>query len=188
MGAPTFTLVKSDPAGVANAPNGKIRVFANVNNSLLYTVDEAGVVRPNGVGTATELGTTGDPVVIDSGAAPSIGDILVATAGPSNPIATWQSGPVKIVAVQTGALAAITTGQIILVDISSGNATGTLPDPTGAIDEEVWVKVTSVASGNTCIISTVGAETIDGAATYTLDTNYEWVKFRSDNTNWIQVG
>ena len=194
MGAPTFTLVKSDPNGVANAPNGKIRVFANVNNSLLYTIDEAGVIRPNGVGTATELATNGgDPVIIDSdGTPPNIGDILIAIVGPSNPRASWQPNPgsVQIVAEQVGplALAAITTTQLILVDISGGSATGTLPDAAGELDKEIWVKVTSVASGNNCTLTPDAGDTIDGAATYVLDTDYEWVKLRSDNTNWIQVG
>jgi len=191
MAAPTFTLVKTAPGGVANAPNGKIRVFANVNNSMLYTIDEFGTVRPNGVGLATDLATTGDPVNVDSAGAPQPGYALIATAGPSSPIATWQAIPpeVTIVAEQTGAIGLVALGDLILVEISvGGNATITLPSAVGAVDAEIWVKMTSITSGNTVIITPDGGDTIDGAATFTMNTNYEWVKLRSDNTNWIQVG
>ena len=83
----------------------------------------------------------------------------------------------------------VALSSLILVEFSvGGNATLTLPTAAGALDDEIWVKITSIANSNTVVISTDGAETIDGAAGYTLDTDYEWVKLRSDNVNWIQVG
>ena len=190
MAAPTFTLVKTAPGGVSNAPAGKIRVFANVNNSMLYTIDEFGAVRPNGVGLATDLATTGDPVNIDSAGAPQPGWVLTATAGPSSPIAIWQPNTsVTVVAEQTGAIGVVALGDLILVEISAGgNATLTLPDAAGGLNEEIWVKMTSVANSNTITITPDAGDTIDGAATYVLTTDHEWVKLRSDGTNWMQVG
>jgi len=140
MAAPTHTLVKTPVSGVDPAPAGKIRVFANVANSLLYTIDEFGTVRPNGVGTATELATLGDPVIIDSGSAPSPGYVLTAIAGPVNPVAVWQpSGSPKFSAVQTGAIVA-TSGEFVQAEIAiGGNATVAMPSASVGINTVVAV-------------------------------------------------
>lgn len=193
MAAPTFTLVKTAPGGVDNAPNGKIRVFANVNNSMLYTIDEFGTVRPNGVGLATDLATTGDPVVVDSGAAPSPGYVLRATAGPGSPVATWQALPPALPAFsaeQTGAIVA-TADEFVQAEINiGGNATVALPTAAAAgADALIGVKVTSVAGGNTVTINTTGGDTTDGAASYVMSTDYEWIILKSDGVSeWRQVG
>lgn len=193
MAAPTLTIVKSPVSGVENAPAGKLRVFANVANSVLYTIDEFGTVRPSGVGTASELGTTGDPVVIDGGSAPNIGDILRATAGPVSPIATWQPMPPALPgfsAEQTGAVV-VAAGEFAQIEISvGGNATAALPSAaTAGIDALLGIKVTSVAGGNTVTVNPDGADTIDAAASFVMNTDFEWIILKSDGTSdWRQVG
>ncbi len=192
--AATITLVKTAAAGVANAPPGDMRIFADSADSIVKTKDEFGVVRPAITGLATDLATTGDSVIIDSGAAPSPSYVLVATAGPVSPVATWQEpraaklgSQVRQTAVQTGVIPG-TIGQLIRVDISGGNATVNLPTAVGMADQEIWVKVVTTAGGNTCTLTPLGLQTIDGAPSLILTTDYEWANLRSDNANWMQIG
>jgi len=44
-----------------------------------------------------------------------------------------------------------------------------------------------LAGTNNIVISTEGSETIDGAATYTINTNYDFVCLYSDGSNWFSV-
>jgi len=194
MAAPTFTFVKTPEVGVTNPPAGSLRLFADDADSIVKTKDENGVVRPAISGTATDLATTGDPVVIDSAGAPSPGHVLAATVGPANPVATWQnpraagvSTPVVQTAIQTGVISA-SIDQLVRVNISGGSSTVNLPTAVGNTNREIWVKLVSAASGNTCTIDAAGVETIDGAATLVMNTDYEWANLRSDGANWMQIG
>jgi hypothetical protein len=72
------------------------------------------------------------------------------------------------------------------VSIAAANATVDLPAGHEAGDE-FCVKVTSTASGHTCTIDAAGAETIDGAATLVLSTDYAVARLISDGTNWLTV-
>lgn len=72
---------------------------------------------------------------------------------------------------------------VILVDATSGNITITLPDADMRL---ITVKKTD-ASGNTVTLSTPGSETIDGAATNVLSSQYDVITVCSDQSNWYIV-
>lgn len=72
---------------------------------------------------------------------------------------------------------------VILVNYSSGVVTITLPTPTAG--RILKIKDTGNATSNHITISHHSSETIDGASTYVLSTNYDGVELTSDGTNWF---
>jgi hypothetical protein len=71
----------------------------------------------------------------------------------------------------------------IIVDASVGPVTITLPTVLSANEYIFRVKKKDVSS-NAVIIDAAGAETIDGASTYSLYTQYETITVQSDGTQW----
>jgi len=71
--------------------------------------------------------------------------------------------------------------EFVLVDASGGAVTITLPSPSSG--GKVGVKKTD-SSTNTVTISPSGSETIDGASSLTIDTQYQSYTLISDGTNW----
>jgi len=72
----------------------------------------------------------------------------------------------------------------VLADASTAALTITLPSPTA--NAEVIVKKID-ATANTVTISPAATETIDGATSLVLDTQYEAYHLISDGTNWFIV-
>lgn len=58
------------------------------------------------------------------------------------------------------------------------------PGVTAFVGKSLCVKKMD-AGGNTCTLDTPGAHTIDGAATYVLNTAYEYVCIASSGSNWF---
>lgn len=79
------------------------------------------------------------------------------------------------------------TDTYVSVDSTGGARTITLPTATPA--GKIFCIKDGAGLSATNNISVVGeaGETIDGAATYLLDTPYEWVMVISDGTNWLVV-
>jgi hypothetical protein len=75
-------------------------------------------------------------------------------------------------------------GQIIMVDLTSTNQTVALPAGHRRGDR-LEVQVTSAASGHTCTLDPSGAQTINGASTLVLSTDYAGALLTSDGTNWL---
>lgn len=71
-------------------------------------------------------------------------------------------------------------------DASGGNITLTLPTAVGIAGVMYVVKKTD-ASGNSVIIDSNGAETIDGAATLSITTQYTSVVLQSNGSNWYKI-
>jgi hypothetical protein len=71
----------------------------------------------------------------------------------------------------------------ILADATSGNRTMTLPTAVGAWQEFTIKKKDS--SANTVTVATTSSQTIDGASTYVISTQYESVTVVSDSANWF---
>jgi len=92
------------------------------------------------------------------------------------------------VATQVTALAANTnldaTHHIILGNASGGAFTLTLPLASAASGREYRVKKTD-SSSNDVTIARSGADTIDGATSQVLGSQYEAISFVSDGTNWF---
>ena len=72
----------------------------------------------------------------------------------------------------------------ILVDATGGAVTVTLPTAVGRTGQTYEIKRTN-AGANAVTVDGNGAETIDGAATVSLSTQYATVRMVSDGTNWM---
>lgn len=186
------TIKKQSAVSVPVPETDHVRLFCTPAG-VLSIKDNNGDVFPSGVDTAGSLATAVDPVDVSLSAPPTVGGILTADTPTA---ATWKDpaavllygSQVRQTAVQTGPTSySAAIGDLVLVDVSSGLVTVDLPTAVGNTDREIWVKLVSAATNN-CVVDPSGAETIDGAATFTLDTDYEWIVVRSDGANWIQVG
>ena len=74
------------------------------------------------------------------------------------------------------------------VDTTGGAVTLTLDSDDAVAGREITVKDTGNGGTNNVTIATEGAETIDGAATQTISTNYGYMRLCSDGTNWDIIG
>ncbi len=78
-------------------------------------------------------------------------------------------------------------GRVIHADATGANVTITLLDATVAGDNfRITVKHTGTA--NEVIVATSGGDTLDGATSFTLDSQYEAITCVSDGANWSIVG
>ncbi len=78
---------------------------------------------------------------------------------------------------------AVLTDQVVTVDDTAGDVTYTLLPAATAHERQITVK--KIAGPNLTIIQADGSETIDGANTVTLTTQYESVTIYSTSTEWI---
>lgn len=186
------TIKKQSGASVPLPDTDNVRLFCTPAG-VLSIKDNNGDIFPSGVDTAGSLDTTVDPVDVALSAPPIAGGILTADTATE---ATWKDpatvnlygSPVRQTAVQVGPTTYIASfGDLVRVDVSGGLVTVDLPAAAGGPDREVWIKLTTTAD-NDCVANPDGAETIDGASDFTLDTDYEWIILRSDGANWMQVG
>lgn len=138
-----------------------------------------------------------NPVVADS--AGRFGDIFMGSGTyrvilkDSDGTTIWDADPVDGALGASGAVAAKTAAytvtiddatKIIAVDASSGAVTITLLAAATAGDGfEITVKKTD-SSSNAVTIDGDGSETIDGATTLVLDSQYASASLRSDASNW----
>lgn len=88
-------------------------------------------------------------------------------------------------AEKSGAYTMVATDYMVLVDTTAGNVTITLPTAVG-IAGTVYVIKKKVA-GNTLTIDGNGAETIDGSATVSLTTQYDYRMIMSEGANWMII-
>lgn len=82
----------------------------------------------------------------------------------------------------TSGTASLTANETYIVNTSGGTATLTLPAPSA--DVFVRVKDSGSAETNNITINPNGAETIDGASSLVIDSNYGSAVLVSDGTNW----
>lgn len=88
------------------------------------------------------------------------------------------------VAAKTSAFTATDDDGMLLVDASSGAVTITLPTAVGRTGQTYEVKRTN-AGANAVTVDGAGTETIDGALTASLATQYATVRVVSDGANWM---
>jgi hypothetical protein len=72
-----------------------------------------------------------------------------------------------------------------LVDTSGGGATVTLP--AASANTFVRIKDKGSANSNNIVVNTPGAETVDGAASDTINSNFGAVVYVCDGTNWFKL-
>lgn len=73
------------------------------------------------------------------------------------------------------------------IDTTAGNVEAILPPPSSFMPLKEYI-VKKIVAANTVTVSTAGAETIDGAATDTLTTQWTARTYISDGTNWFIIG
>jgi hypothetical protein len=202
--ASTLTIPITPEASVPAPPPGEVRIFVDTD-SIFKTKDSANFVRPSSPQVATDLALTGIPnaIAVDTGAAPTaLGDVLAATTIGGTPEAQFvnpRTAKVANTTLQTAPVVgpnpgyAASIGEMVKVNIGGGTGIVEvdLPSSAGNLNEEVWIKVTSLAVF-VCNINPAGAQTIDGVAgpaAIVLNTDHEWVGLQSIGpTGWIQIG
>jgi len=85
----------------------------------------------------------------------------------------------------TTTLTASTSDAVYLVDASGGAVTVKLPDPS-TVSNKITIKKTDAAA-NDVTVDAHASETIDGAATDTISTQYESASYVTDGTNWFSI-
>ena len=145
---------------------------------------------PGGIGVrATEVF-----IGPSSGGKPSVPDgaIFIET---DTGVLFYRDGGVWIADNQTGYVSVTTAiftaedEKTIMGVNRAGVVTITLPSAEAVKIGRVYVvkDESGNASVNNITVDTAGAETIDGAATDTLDTDFQSIGYYSDGTNWFKV-
>lgn len=98
----------------------------------------------------------------------------------------WAPAPVASLAVVTknGAYVLTTADDIVLADTSSNFAL-TLPTAVGNTGKVFYIK--KIAAANILTIDTTGGQTIDGAATVAVTTQWTSYTLVSDGANWLVI-
>jgi hypothetical protein len=89
----------------------------------------------------------------------------------------------KPLIAKSGDYTITTSDEVVIADAAAASFTLTLPTAVGNTGKVYWVKKID-ATANTVTIDGDGAETIDGAATAVLTTQYEAITVISDGTEW----
>jgi hypothetical protein len=90
---------------------------------------------------------------------------------------------------KTSTYTADDTDCTIFVDATSGAVTINLPTTGfGRVSGRIYIIKKTDASGNAVTIDGNSSETIDGATTYSLASQYKYVTIQSNGTNWFIIG
>lgn len=180
---------------------------AGANHSAIVGVDGL-ISSSGGTSRAKEMGLRSNGHVLVRGASAFIannaGTLTPSALSPTHVQAVTNSGElyvqgaaefdaeVYLDANESHSLTSITASYtaagktFILADATSGTVTVTLPAVSGKTGRTYTIKKTD-SSLNTVIVDGNGAETIDGAATYELPTQYLAVKLISNGSAWYVV-
>jgi hypothetical protein len=90
---------------------------------------------------------------------------------------------------KTATFTASGTENVFLCNATSGAITANLPSAAiGSISRIVFTFKKTDSSGNAVTVDAASTETIDGATTYVLGSQYKSVTIMSDGTNWVVLG
>jgi hypothetical protein len=78
-------------------------------------------------------------------------------------------------------------GDFVLVNLVGASGDVTITLPAASSDVQVAIKIAGAANGKIVTIDGNGAETIDGVATRTMETDYESIHLISDGSNWWRI-
>ena len=116
--------------------------------------------------------------VVSGGAVTSYTDYRETSPKPRN---------IKNLAAKTSAYTATFLDEVVTGDATGAAFTITLPAAASSTGLELTFKKIDV-SGNAVTIDGNASETIDGATTYALTTQYQKVTIICDGTNWLIIG
>jgi len=106
-------------------------------------------------------------------------NVGIGTSSPNSKLEVSGSFATKYTATATGITLNATH---CVVNVTATGQTITLPTASGITGRQYTIKLT--ASGS-CTVDGNGSETIDGATTYSLASQYKYVTIVSDGSNWI---
>jgi hypothetical protein len=131
-------------------------------------------------------GATGDLYYRDSSgnfvrlAAGSNGSVLKVASG----LPSWgTTNGTFTTGTQTSNYTITNTDTVVFADATSANVTITLPTASGMTGYRFYIKRVD-SSAHTVTISRSGSDTIDGAASFTLDLQYTAIGVISNGSNW----
>lgn len=159
------------------------------NTDSLYFTITTGAVRKKVALYDDSGGATGDLYYRDSSGvftrlpAGSNGKTLRISSG----LPAWSdTDPTLATSTKTSNYTITGTDVVIFADATSGNTTITLPAASSFSGYSFYVKRID-SSVNTCQVARSGSDTIDGATSFQLDTQYYSVRVVSNGTNWYII-
>jgi len=161
------------------------------NTDSLYFTITTGTVRKKVAIYDDSSGATGDLYYRDSSGnfvrlgIGATGKTLRVSGG----LPAWtdaDNNPAVATSTKTSNYTITGTDVIIFADATSGNVTITLPTASSFSGYNFYVKRID-SSSNTCAVARSGSDTIDGATSFSLDTQYFAVRVVSNGSNWYII-
>jgi len=156
------------------------------NTDSLYFTITTGTVRKKVALYDDSSGATGDTYYRDSSGnfvrlgIGSTGQVLKVASG----LPSWGTTNGTLgTATKTTSYTVTTSDTVVFADATSGAVTITLPAASGVAGYRFYIKRID-NSANTVTIGRTGADTIDGATSFTLDLQYTAAAFVSNGTAW----
>lgn len=113
-------------------------------------------------------------------------ELLITAGGLGNFTQGWP-GLISTLVAKSAAYTATAADNVIVCNSTTAAFTVTLPTAVGALGRTYTVKKTD-SSANAVTVDPNGAQTVDGAATYTLAKQWQSVTVVSDGANWQIAG
>jgi len=170
-------LFVDDNTGAFDVKTSEIMVGDTITEHKYYGIDASGV-------DSFWIYDDGDTTRFDSDNPIKIGhsSLVVGTSGDIS-LNGSVSFAVKSV---TANYTATASDRVILCDATSNSITVSLPSASGITGRVYTIKRID-GSTNTVTIDPNGSETIDGASTYSLGSQWDFVTIVSDGSNWVIV-
>lgn len=176
----------SDASGFVSAATTTSTEIGYVNGVTSSIQTQLGTKLP------TTITTTGDIIYSSSGTTAS--RLGIGTAGQvlqvSGGLPAWGTNTASPIATQTKTTTytALTTDETILADVSGGAWTLTLYAAASNSGRKLKIiKTDATSATNVLTIDGNASETINGATTYLLHSQYQSVTLQCDGSNWIIV-
>ncbi|HET6746615.1 MAG TPA: hypothetical protein VFH06_00735 [Candidatus Saccharimonadales bacterium] len=161
------------------------------NTDSLYFTITTGTVRKKVALYDDSSGATGDLYYRDAS-----GSFVRLPVGPtgktlrvSGGIPAWSDADANTTlatSTKTSNYTIVGTDVVIFADASSGNVTVTLPAAASFSGYSFFVKRID-SSANSCSVARSGSDTIDGATSFVLDTQYFSIRTVSNGSNWYII-
>lgn len=169
----------------ANSQSANLQEWRNSSDVILAQVSKDGGVIFNEQGADTDCRIEGDTdqnLVFTDASTDRVG-IGTATPGSKFEVA----GPIATAfSAKTTNYTVLATDSIMSGDCTSGNLTFTLPAAASITGRQYTFKRID-GSANSVIVDGNASETIDGATTYTLATQWQSISIISNGTNWLII-